>query len=143
MRVLVLHGPNLNLLGKREPEVYGTLNLDEVNERIAEHAKSVGVAVEMEQSNSEGDLVDLIQQAPNRADALVINAGGYSHTSVAIRDAIVGVGLPAIAVHISNPQARETFRHTDFVAGACRGVVAGFGWQSYTTAIDLLAANSA
>jgi 3-dehydroquinate dehydratase-2 len=138
MKVLVLHGPNLNLLGKREPEIYGTLSLDEINQKIAEHAKSVGVEVETAQSNSEGDLIDLIQQAPGRFDALVINAGGYSHTSVAIHDAIKSVDLPAIAVHISNPHARDTFRHTDLVAGACRGVVAGFGVQSYATAIDLL-----
>jgi len=143
MKILVLHGPNLNLLGKREPEIYGTLDLDQVNQKISQHAKSVGVDLEIAQSNSEGDLIDLIQQAPGRFDALVINAGGYSHTSVAIHDAIKSVGLPAIAVHISNPHARDTFRHTDLVAGACRGVVAGFGVQSYTTAIDLLlAANS-
>jgi len=138
MKVLVLHGPNLNLLGKREPEIYGTLTLDEINQKISEHAKSVGVEVETAQSNSESDLIDSIQQAPGRFDALVINAGGYSHTSVAIHDAIKSVGLPAIAVHISNPHARDTFRHTDLVAGACQGVVAGFGVQSYTTAIDLL-----
>jgi 3-dehydroquinate dehydratase-2 len=144
MKILVIHGPNLNLLGRREPEIYGTLDLDEINQKIEEHAKSVGVEVETTQSNSEGDIIELIQRAPARAGALVINAGGYSHTSVAIHDAIISVRLPAVAVHISNPHARETFRHTDLVAGACRGVVAGFGWQSYTTAIDLLlAANSA
>jgi 3-dehydroquinate dehydratase-2 len=142
MKVLVLQGPNLNLLGSREPEVYGTLSLEEIHERITEHAKALGIEVETAQSNDEGELINLIQSAPQSADALIINAGGYSHTSVAIRDAIAGVGIPAIAVHISNPHARETFRHTDLVAGACRGVVAGFGWRSYTAALDLLASQS-
>jgi 3-dehydroquinate dehydratase II len=139
MKVLIIHGPNLNLLGQREPDVYGSLTLDEVNARIAEHAAKLGITTEATQSNDEGELINIIQSAPQRFDALVINAGGYSHTSVAIRDAIAGVGITAIAVHISNPHARETFRHTDLVAGACRGVVAGFGWRSYTTALDLLA----
>jgi 3-dehydroquinate dehydratase-2 len=138
--VLVLHGPNLNLLGTREPEVYGTMTLDNVDARIRDRAKELGIEVETAQSNGEGELIDLIQGAPGRFDAIVINPGGYSHTSVAIRDAIAGVGLPALEVHLSNPSAREDFRKVDLVAGACRGVVAGFGWRSYVMALEALAA---
>lgn len=141
MKVLVLHGPNLNLLGTREPEVYGTMTLADVDARIRERATELGVEVETAQSNGEGELIDLIQGAPGTYDAIVINPGGYSHTSVAIRDAIAGVGLPAIEVHLSNPSAREDFRKVDIVAGACRGVVAGFGWRSYVMALEALAAD--
>jgi 3-dehydroquinate dehydratase II len=143
VKVLVLHGPNLNLLGTREPEVYGTMTLEDVDERIRERAKELGVEVESAQSNGEGELIDLIQGAPGTFDAIVINPGGYSHTSVAIRDAIAGVGLPAIEVHLSNPSAREDFRKVDIVAGACRGVVAGFGWRSYVMALEALTADRA
>ena len=139
MRVLVLHGPNLNLLGTREPEVYGTMTLDDVDARIRERAAELGMEVESAQSNGEGELIDRIQGARGTFDAIVINPGGYSHTSVAIRDAIAGVGLPAIEVHLSNPSAREDFRKVDVVAGACRGVVAGFGWRSYVMALEALA----
>jgi 3-dehydroquinate dehydratase II len=141
VRVLVLHGPNLNLLGTREPEVYGAMTLDDVDARIRERAKELGIEVETAQSNGEGELIDMIQGASGEFDAIVINPGGYSHTSVAIRDAIAGVGLPAIEVHLSNPSAREDFRKVDIVAGACRGVVAGFGWRSYVMALEALAAN--
>ena len=140
MRVLVLHGPNLNLLGTREPEVYGTLTLAEVDARIRERAGQLGVEVEIAQANGEGELIDRIQGARDTFDAIVINPGGYSHTSVAIRDAIAGVGVPTIEVHLSNPSAREDFRKVDLVAGACRGVVAGFGWRSYVMALEALAA---
>jgi 3-dehydroquinate dehydratase II len=143
VKVLVLHGPNLNLLGTREPEVYGTMTLEDVDERIRERAKELGVEVESAQSNGEGELIDLIQGAPGTFDAIVINPGGYSHTSVAIRDAIAGVGLPAIEVHLSNPSAREDFRKVDIVAGACRGVVAGFAWRSYVMALEALTAEQA
>ena len=139
MRVLVLHGPNLNMLGTREPEIYGTLTLAEIDGRVRERATALGMEVETAQSNGEGDLIDLIQRAKEPFDALIINPGGYSHTSVAIRDAIAAVGLPAIEVHLSNPAAREDFRKMDIVAGACMGVVAGFGWRSYVMAIDALA----
>jgi 3-dehydroquinate dehydratase II len=142
MNVLVLHGPNLNLLGEREPEVYGTMTLAELDAAVAGHAEALGIAVRSDQSNSEGALVDLIQGARGWADAIVINPGGYSHTSVAIRDAISGVGLPAIEVHLSNPGAREWFRREDLVAGACTGVIAGFGWRSYAMALDALAAGA-
>jgi 3-dehydroquinate dehydratase-2 len=141
VKVLVLHGPNLNLLGTREPDVYGTMTLADVDARIRERATELGIEVETAQSNGEGELIDLIQGAPGRYDAIVINPGGYSHSSVAIRDAIAGVGLPAIEVHLSNPSAREDFRKVDLVAGACRGVVAGFGWRSYAMALEALAAD--
>jgi 3-dehydroquinate dehydratase II len=142
VRVLVLHGPNLNLLGTREPEVYGTLTLPDVDARIRERAAQLGIEVETAQSNGEGELIDLIQGARGTFDAIIINPGGYSHTSVAIRDAIAGVGVPTVEVHLSNPSAREDFRKVDLVAGACRGVVAGFGWRSYVMALEAIADQS-
>jgi 3-dehydroquinate dehydratase-2 len=139
VRVLVLHGPNLNLLGTREPEVYGTLTLAEIDARIRERAAQLGVEVETAQANGEGELIDRIQGARDTFDAIVINPGGYSHTSVAIRDAVAGIGVPTVEVHLSNPSAREDFRKVDLVAGACRGVVAGFGWRSYVMALEAVA----
>jgi 3-dehydroquinate dehydratase-2 len=139
LSVLVLHGPNLNLLGTREPDVYGTLTLEEVDRRIADCAASKGIEVRSFQSNVEGELIDAIQDAAAWADGIVINAGGYSHTSVPIRDAIAAVDVPVVAVHLSNPSAREDFRHTDLVAGACWGAIGGFGWVSYALALDALA----
>jgi len=139
MRVLVLHGPNLNLLGEREPEVYGRLTLDDINKRLIEHAGRLGMEVRCRQTNIEGELIDLIHDARTWADALVVNPGGYSQTSVSIRDAIAGVRLPTIEVHLSNPSAREDFRRVDVVAGACLGVIAGFGWRSYALALEALA----
>jgi 3-dehydroquinate dehydratase-2 len=141
VRLLVLHGPNLNLLGTREPDVYGTITLADIDARVRERATQLGVEVETAQSNGEGELIDLIQGARGTFDAIIINPGGYSHTSVAIRDAIAAVGLPVIEVHLSNPSAREDFRKVDLVAGACRGVVAGFGWRSYVMAVEALAAD--
>ena len=134
--VLVLHGPNLNLLGERRPDVYGHLTLDEIDRRIAERAAELGVDVHTRQSNVEGELVQALQDARGWADAVVINPGGYSHTSVAIRDAIEAVGIPTVEAHLSNPWAREEFRHVDVVGGACRGVVSGFGWRSYVMALE-------
>jgi 3-dehydroquinate dehydratase-2 len=139
VKVLVLHGPNLNLLGTREPEVYGTLTLEQVDVFIINRANELGVEVVTAQSNVEGELVTLIQDAAGWADAILINPGGYSHTSVAIRDAIAAVDLPAVEVHLSNPAAREEFRHTDVVATACKGVVSGFGWRSYLLGLEALA----
>jgi 3-dehydroquinate dehydratase-2 len=139
-RVLVLHGPNLNLLGEREPEVYGTLTLAEVDRLIAERAAALGLEVTCRQTNVEGELIDAIQEARSWADGIVVNPGGYSHTSVAIRDAIAAVAVPTIEVHLSNPSAREDFRRVDVVAGACVGVIAGFGWRSYAMALEALAA---
>jgi 3-dehydroquinate dehydratase-2 len=135
-RVAVLHGPNLNLLGTREPEVYGDLTLEEIDRRIAERASELGVDVTTRQSNLEGELVTWIQEADGTADAVILNPGGYSHTSVAIRDAIAAVSVPVIEVHLSNPAAREEFRHTDLVAGVSSGVISGFGWRSYLLALE-------
>jgi 3-dehydroquinate dehydratase-2 len=138
-RVLVLHGPNLNLLGQREPEVYGDLTLEELDRRIASRAEELGIEIRAEQSNLEGELVSKIQEADGWADAILLNPGGYSHTSVAIRDAVAAVTVPTIEVHLSNPAAREEFRQIDVVGGACVGVVAGFGWRSYVMALEAAA----
>ncbi len=140
MKILVLHGPNLNLLGEREPAVYGKLTLAEIDARIAARAKELGVGVQSEQSNVEGVLVDRIQDARTWAAGIILNAGGYSHTSVAIRDAVAGITIPTISVHLTNPAAREEFRRTDLLATATKGAVAGFGWRSYIVALEGLIA---
>ena len=142
MNVLVLHGPNLNLLGTREPEVYGSLTLAEIDGRIRDRAEQLAVGVEFAQSNAEGALIDRIQAATGSFDAVIINPGGYSHTSVALRDAIAAVAIPTVEVHLSNPAAREDFRKVDLVTGACVGVVAGFGWRSYVMALEALVARA-
>lgn len=138
MRILVLHGPNLNLLGEREPAVYGKLTLAEIDARIAARAKELGAEVTSSQSNVEGTLVDLIQDARTWASGVLLNAGGYSHTSVAIRDAVASISIPTISVHLSNPASREEFRRVDVIATASKGVVAGFGWRSYLIALEAL-----
>ncbi|MDP9235712.1 MAG: 3-dehydroquinate synthase, partial [Actinomycetota bacterium] len=138
LRIMVLHGPNLNLMGTREPEVYGTTTLAEIDTALKRRASELAIELACLQSNIEGELIDAIQAAPLSADAIVINPGGYSHTSVAIRDAIAAVGLPTVEVHVTNPSAREDFRTKAVVASACQGVVSGFGWQSYLIAIDAL-----
>ncbi len=130
-RILVLHGPNLNLLGIREPEHYGTLRLSEIDQQITDLARKEGVTVEIFQSNSEGALVDQIQQALGQFDALVINPAAYTHTSIAIRDAILSVGIPTVEVHLSNIHSREAFRKTSLIADVVIGQVSGFGPQSY------------
>jgi len=142
VKVLILHGPNLNLLGTREPEVYGSLTLAEIDGKVRERAAELGVDVEFAQSNAEGELIDRIQASPKDFDAIVFNPGGYSHTSVAIRDAVAATRIPTVEVHLSNPSAREDFRKVDLVAGACTGVVAGFGWHSYVMALEALAAGA-
>lgn len=129
--VLVLHGPNLNLLGIREPSVYGALTLEQVNERLRALAAELGVEVETFQSNAEGELVDRIQQARGVAHAILINPAAYTHTSVAIRDAILAVGLPTIEVHLSNIHRREDFRHRSLISDIAVGQVTGFGADSY------------
>lgn len=140
-RIVVIHGPNLNLLGKREPGIYGTLTLEEINNCLLDHAKEIGVDLRTIQSNSEGKLVDAIQEAGRWSDGLVINAAAYTHTSVAIRDAISAVYLPAVEVHLSNVHAREPFRQKSLIAPVCLGVVAGFGWRSYLLGMDGLVAH--
>jgi 3-dehydroquinate dehydratase-2 len=144
--VAVLHGPNLNLLGTREPAIYGTRTLAEIDRALAERAAARGATVESFQSNSEGELIDRIQAAAARAQAILINPAAYTHTSVAIADALAAVGLPAVEVHLSNPQRREPFRRRSLTAASCMGTVAGFGARSYTLALeavlDLLAERS-
>ena len=140
MKILVLHGPNLNLLGEREPSLYGTLTLAEIDARIAARGQELGLEVRSAQSNVEGILVDAIQDARSWAAGIILNAGGYSHTSVAIRDAVASITIPTVSVHLTNPAAREEFRRTDILATAAKGAVAGFGWRSYIVALDGLAA---
>lgn len=135
IRLLVLHGPNLNLLGIREPEVYGSLTLPILDEIIRAACKEAGAQVDIRQSNSEGELVTWIQAARERFDALIINAGAYTHTSIAIRDAIAAVSIPTVDVHLSNIHRRESFRHRSYIAQVAIGQVSGFGAQSYVLGI--------
>ncbi len=130
-KVLVLHGPNLNLLGKRQPEIYGRLTLEQIDRKIRSLAKELKVEVEIRQSNSEGELVSWIQESPEQFGALVINAAAYTHSSVALRDALTAVGIPAVEVHISNIHKREEFRKRSLIAEAVVGQIAGFGVHSY------------
>jgi 3-dehydroquinate dehydratase-2 len=135
MKALVIHGPNLNLLGRREPEVYGTTSFEEINERIRSAAADLGMEVEIFQSNSEGALVDAIQRAGDSADGLIINPGAYTHYSIALRDALAGAGLPVIEVHLSNVYAREDFRKVSVIAPVAVGQISGFGPESYILAL--------
>ncbi|MDV2478929.1 MAG: type II 3-dehydroquinate dehydratase [bacterium] len=137
---MVLHGPNLNLLGSREPELYGSETLEEINGRLERLAAELGVEIVVRQSNHEGELVEAIQEAPDVAEALIINPAAYTHTSVAIRDALLAVGLPALEVHLSNPQQREAFRHESLIADVVIGTVSGFGPMSYELALRAAAA---
>ena len=140
MKVLVVNGPNLNLLGTREPGVYGRTTLAEIEERMRTLGRELGLDVEFVQSNSEGALVDAIQAAAGNAAAIIANPAAYTHTSVALRDALAAVNLPAVEVHLSNIHAREEFRHTSLTAPACRGVIAGFGAEGYQLALRAVAA---
>ena len=135
-RLLVLHGPNLNLLGTREPGIYGRATLDEINADLAERAAAAGHQLEWFQSNAEHALVDRIQAAKGQADFILINPAAFTHTSVAIRDALAAVAIPFIEVHLSNPHTREPFRHTSYFSDLAVGVVCGFGADSYRYALD-------
>jgi len=135
MKILVINGPNLNLLGKREPQIYGAETLDDINRRIATLAVELGVEVAFFQSNHEGELVQKIQDAMGTYQAIVINPGAYTHTSVALRDAISSTGIPTIETHISNIYKREEFRHHSYISGVAAGQIAGFGPDSYLLAL--------
>lgn len=137
--VYVLNGPNLNLLGSREPEIYGRATLQDVERQVSERARERGLTVVFRQSNHEGVLIDWIQEARTKASAIIFNPGGYSHTSVALLDALKAVTCPVVEVHLSNPYRRETFRRHSYVSEAATGVICGFGATGYLLAIDAVA----
>ncbi len=137
-KILVLHGPNLNLLGIREPQVYGSASLDEINKKLIQWAKRESVQVEIRQSNSEGELVNWIQEAMGRYQGIVINPAAYTHTSIALRDAILSTGMPTVEVHLSNIYKRESFRHQSYIAGVAIGQISGFGVDSYLLGLQAI-----
>lgn len=138
--ILIINGPNLNMLGQREPEIYGSQTLADIEALCAEKAAALGFELNFKQSNIEGELVDAIQQSIGTADAIIINAGAYTHTSVALYDALKLLKVPVIEVHLSNPGARESFRHQSYITPVAVGVIAGFGAQSYILALEALGA---
>ena len=137
--IYVLNGPNLNLLGLREPEIYGRTTLPQISKLVTEQAKNYGLSVVFRQSNHEGELIDWIQEARTKSAGLIINGGAYSHTSLAIYDALRACPVPVVEVHLSNPHARESFRHQSRISPVAKGVIVGFGAQSYVLAVDALA----
>lgn len=136
--ILVMNGPNLNLLGVREPGIYGDVSLEAIRTRLEREAQALDAQVEFYQSNHEGDLVDCLHAHMGRVDGVILNAGAYTHTSVALRDAITATRLRVIEVHLSNVHAREEFRHHSYLAAVCQGVICGFGWKSYLLALQAL-----
>ena len=136
MKILFLNGPNLNLLGQREPEVYGRATLADIEAKVRERAAQLRVDIEFRQSNMEGELVAWIQDAKGKFDVIVLNAAAYTHTSIALRDAISAVGVPTIEIHLSNVHAREEFRHKSLIASVCCGQIVGFGIHSYILAVE-------
>ena len=142
MRILLLNGPNLNTLGMREPEIYGRDTLDDIVGRLKTRAKELGAEMESFQSNHEGALIDWLQDHQAAANGLIINPGAFTHTSIALRDAIAGSGLPTVEIHISNVHAREEFRHRSYISGIARGVIVGLGWRGYIYALEALVALS-
>ena len=141
MQLLAINGPNLNLLGTREPGLYGSQTLEQVNASLEARAHALGVVISCFQSNHEGDLVDRIQEGRGCVDGILINAGAYTHTSIALRDALLGVGIPFVELHLSNTHARESFRHQSTLADKAVGVICGFGPTSYTLALEGLVAH--
>ena len=137
--ILILNGPNLNLLGTRQPEVYGTTTLGDIEAQCTKVARSLGLTLAFAQSNSEGAMVDMIHEARGTHDGLILNAGAYTHTSIALMDAISSVGIPTIELHLSNIHAREEFRHTSYIAKVALGVICGFGAHGYTLALQAMA----
>jgi len=142
MRILYLNGPNLNLLGTREPDKYGRTTLPEIEAKVRKRAEELKVEVEFRQSNVEGELVSWIQEAKGRFDWLILNAAAYTHTSIALRDAISAVQVPTIEIHLSNVHAREEFRHKSLIAPVCRGQIAGFGFNSYLLALEAVVSDN-
>ncbi|MCU0613214.1 MAG: type II 3-dehydroquinate dehydratase [Candidatus Eisenbacteria bacterium] len=138
VRILVVHGPNLNLLGQRQPGIYGTARLEDINGRLQAWAAEHGVAIQIEQTNHEGVMIDLLQQSMGRADGVVINPGGYAHTSVALADAVRALAVPTVEVHLTNIFARDPIRRTSVVAEACTAVIAGLGGEGYVAACAAL-----
>ena len=136
MKILFLNGPNLNLLGQREPQVYGKTTLADIESLVRKQAAARGVSLDFRQTNLEGELVGWIQGAKGQFDAIVLNAAAYTHTSVALRDAIAATGVPTVEIHLSNIHAREEFRHKSLIAAVCRGQIAGFGANSYLLGLD-------
>ena len=137
--VLILHGPNLNLLGRREPEIYGRMSLEDINQQIHALGNEIGIETRCVQSNHEGVLIDTLQEAQSWAQGVIFNPGGYTHTSVALRDAILAIGIPVIEVHLSNVYSREKFRHRSLISAVCMGKIVGFGWRSYLLGLRALA----
>jgi 3-dehydroquinate dehydratase-2 len=136
--ILILHGPNMNLLGEREPGIYGEISLEEIDRRLVQHGEQLGLAVRTFQTNSEGGLIDALHDARHWAVGVVFNPGGYTHTSIALRDAVAAIKLPVVEIHLSNIYGREDFRHQSVIAPVCAGTISGFGWRSYLLGLDAL-----
>ncbi|MCJ7662404.1 MAG: type II 3-dehydroquinate dehydratase [Anaerolineales bacterium] len=136
--ILVLHGPNLNLLGMREPEIYGDVTIADINTRLKALGNELDLEIYAFQSNSEGELIDALHKSVKTSKGVIFNPGGYTHTSVALRDAVSAIEIPVVEVHLSNIMAREDFRHRSLISPACAGVISGFGWRSYTLALRAL-----